>query len=44
MRKTVGAANHKKYREARVKSHMPAVVITNDRVPVVTKKARPVVW
>lgn len=43
MRKMVGAPNQKKYGDAKVKSHMPAVVTTNDRVPVVTKKARPVV-
>lgn len=43
MRKTVGAANQRKYCDAKVNSHMPAVVITKARVPVVTKKARPVV-
>lgn len=44
MRKIVGAPNQKKYGDDSVKSHMPAVVIRNVRVPVLTKKARPLAW
>lgn len=44
MRKTAGAPNQKKYGDAMVKSHMPAVVTRKHKVPAVIKNPRPVVW